>query len=160
MRGALLRSAVVALTFASLQPALAADAVSISGVSFRTPAVLRGSLGSEQIQLNLRPASDGEDGLEGDYFVFGQTQRVLVAGDEEDGQISLEESVNGTDVSGHWTGTFRNDTLSGSWESVDGSTSKPFVLKVIRAEQRSRQVKRKMSQAVSAAGAGVQSNPK
>lgn len=95
----------------------------------RKPVVLRGTLGNEQIQLNLQPKLN-EDGLEGKYFVFGQSAQVLVAGEVDHNDLIMEESYNGKDVSGDWQGSLQHDVLSGTWSSLDGSVSKPFALKV------------------------------
>lgn len=91
--------------------------------------VLRGTLGDQKIQMSLQPKPD-EDGLEGTYFVFGQTQKILLAGEVQDNDLVMEESRNGKDVSGQWEGSLQGDTISGTWTAPDGSDSKPFVLKL------------------------------
>ena len=93
------------------------------------PAVLRGTLGEDRIQLSLKPKAD-EDGLEGHYFVFGQSAQILLAGEVDQNDLIMEESRNGKDVSGQWEGSFKNGLLSGTWSTLDGSVSKPFSLKV------------------------------
>jgi hypothetical protein len=104
-----------------------------SSSQFVVPLVLRGTLGDVQVQVNLRPKPDIKDGLEGDYFVFGRSQKILLAGEVEGSDLFLEESENGIDVSGHWNGSFSGDAISGDWQSADGSVSKPFALKTVRA---------------------------
>ena len=99
---------------------------------FVKPAALRGTLGSEQIQMNLRTKADFEDGIEGDYFHFGSSQKILLAGEIEGEEFFLEESVNGTDVSGQWEGKMAGDVISGEWQSADGKVNKPFQLRLIR----------------------------
>lgn len=93
------------------------------------PAVLRGTLGDARIQLSLKPKTD-EDGLEGNYFVFGQSAQILLAGEVDQNDLMMEESHNGKDVSGQWEGSFKNGLLSGTWSTLDGSVTKPFSLKV------------------------------
>jgi|SRR5450830_135105 len=93
----------------------------------RKPVVLRGTLGTEQIQLSLRPKKD-EDGLEGSYFVFGQGAQILLAGEVDHDDLMMEESRNGKDVSGEWDGSFKNGVLGGTWSTLDGTVSKAFVL--------------------------------
>jgi hypothetical protein len=93
------------------------------------PAVLRGTLGDDRIQLSLKPKAD-EDGLEGKYFVFGQSVQILLAGEVDQNDLMMEESHNGKDVSGQWEGSFKNGLLSGTWSTLDGSVTKPFSLKV------------------------------
>lgn len=94
----------------------------------RKPLVLRGTLGDDKIQLSLRPKAD-EDGLEGQYFVFGQGSQILLAGEVDQNDLMMEESHNGKDVSGQWEGSFKNGVLSGTWSTLDGSVTKPFSLK-------------------------------
>jgi hypothetical protein len=104
--------------------------------TFARPVVLRGTLGDDQIQVNLRPKADIEDGYEGDYFLFGSSQKILLAGDLDGEDLILEESENGTDISGQWEGKVTGDTISGSWQSVDGSVKKPFKITVLRMDDK------------------------
>jgi hypothetical protein len=101
-----------------------------TGYLFAKPAVLRGTLGEEKIQANIRPKEDIMDGIEGDYFVFGTTQKIMVVGDLSRGVFVMEESHDGKKISGRWEGTRDGDTLRGTWTSVDDTVSKPFVLTV------------------------------
>lgn len=94
----------------------------------RKPVVLRGTLGDDKVQLSLRPKVD-EDGLEGQYFIFGQGSQILLAGEVDQNDLMMEESHNGKDVSGQWEGSFKNGVLSGTWSTLDGSVTKPFSLK-------------------------------
>jgi hypothetical protein len=93
------------------------------------PVLLRGTLGAERVQISLKPKAD-EDGLEGKYFVFGQSAQILLAGEVDQNDLMMEESHNGKDVSGQWEGSFKNGLLSGTWSTLDGSVAKPFSLKV------------------------------
>lgn len=97
-------------------PAAAADVPMKAGIP-ASGLILRGNLGEHQIQMQLRPKAD-EDGVEGEYFVFGAGQRVLLAGEFEDGHFWLEESANGTDVSGEWDGERKGDLLQGTWRGA------------------------------------------
>ncbi len=116
-----------AATVATTTPA-AAPPGSLQDVLSK-PVVLRGTLGDARIQLSLKPKAD-EDGLEGNYFVFGQSAQILLAGEVEQNDLMMEESHNGKDVSGQWEGSFKNGLLSGTWSTLDGSVAKPFSLKV------------------------------
>lgn len=111
-------------------PAAATLPGAASGL-FNKPVLLRGTLGDAQIQANVRPKAEIDEGVEGEYFVFGGTQKILLAGELEGEAVFLEESVNGTDVSGQWDGKREGDTIEGTWLSADGSVSKPFLLKVV-----------------------------
>lgn len=99
------------------------------GALLSKPVVMRGTLGTQKIQVNLQPKPD-EDGLQGTYFVFGQTQKILLAGEVQDDDLVMEESRNGQDVSGQWEGSLQGSVISGTWTAPDGSDSKPFVLQL------------------------------
>jgi hypothetical protein len=100
-------------------------------ILFVKPVALRGNLGGEPVQVNLRTKADFEDGIEGDYFRFGSSQKVLLVGEIEGEELFLEESENGSDVSGQWEGKLAGDVITGEWQSVDGKISKPFQIRVV-----------------------------
>ncbi|MEN3294573.1 MAG: hypothetical protein V7642_3826 [Burkholderiales bacterium] len=116
---------------------------SAAAPSFAGPLVFRGTLGDEQIQVNLRPKADAGDGYEGDYFIFGSSQKVLLAGDLDKEDFAFEESENGTDISGQWEGKLSGDTISGTWQSADGSNKKPFNIKVLRTDAKAKKTSSK-----------------
>jgi hypothetical protein len=101
---------------------------------FSKPVVFRGTLGDAQIQATVRPKEIIDEGLEGEYFLFGRSQKILLAGELEGDSIFLEESKNGTNISGQWEGKLQGDSIQGVWLSADGSISKPFNLKLIRPQ--------------------------
>jgi opacity protein-like surface antigen len=109
-------------------PVQAADASAAAGGMFARPVVLRGTLGDAQIQMTVQPKSDPAEGIEGEYIVFGRSGHILLAGETESGGLLMEESENGTDVSGQWEGQQDGAAVRGTWQSADGSVSKPFVL--------------------------------
>ena len=124
-------AAMLALSFSTAPHA--ADMADTSGkMQVVKPVALRGTLGSDTIQMNLRTKAEFEDGIEGDYFLFGSSQKVLLAGEIEGEDLFLEESVNGTDVSGQWEGKMAGDVISGEWLSADGKVSKPFQVRIVR----------------------------
>jgi len=113
-------------------PAPANEAPSAVEKLFASAPVFRGELGELTIQVSLRQKEDMREGLEGEYFVFGRSQKILLAGEfDRDGAIFLEESENGQNVSGQWEGNFDGDTFRGVWSSSDGSVEKPFTLKLV-----------------------------
>lgn len=112
----------------------AADAAVQAATVFAKPVVLRGTLGDQQIQMQLRPKEEFEGGVEGQYFAFGQSQQVLLAGEVADDQLFMEESINGRDVSGDWVGVFKDGVLTGEWQSLAGD-SKNFRLEVLPVPQ-------------------------
>lgn len=114
-------------------PAFAAEAVQTESANlFQSPLVLRGTLGAEQVQMRLRPKAVAEEGVEGEYFVFGRTGNILLAGEPDGANLYMEESENGKDVSGLWNAKVEGDTLSGEWTAVDGGAAKRFVLKIMQ----------------------------
>jgi hypothetical protein len=102
---------------------------------YAAPTTLQGTLGETRIQMRLRPKTD-EEGLEGEYFRFGASARVLLAGEVEGVELVMEESENGTDVSGQWLGTIDGRRISGTWQNADGSVSLPFSLSMMPAEEK------------------------
>jgi hypothetical protein len=96
------------------------------------PLFLRGTLGDDQVQASLRAKTDPDEGFEGDYFLFGHSQKVLLAGEVEGADVFMEESMNGTDVSGQWNGKLDGNVVSGTWQSADGLVTKPFTMKIVR----------------------------
>lgn len=124
-----LRAAVVCagLAAASVQGQDAAGGI------FSRPVVLRGMLGDVNIQMQIRPKEDPTEGIEGHYIVFGRSGHILLAGETDTHSLLMEESENGTDVSGQWEGRQESGEVRGTWQSVDGAISKPFVLKPLTA---------------------------
>ncbi len=125
--------AIALWVFASTATATAEMAPTHSGKElFAQPLILRGVLGEERVQMNLHVNAEFGDGVEGHYFVFGQSRNILLAGEAEGDELFLEESENGTDVSGQWSGKIAGDTIAGEWQSADGSLTKPFQMNVVR----------------------------
>lgn len=118
--------------------AAATASTDASGVPalFQKPVALRGSLGDVEIQVNIRPKPEADEGHEGDYFIFGSANKILLAGEVAGDMLFMEESENGTDISGQWDGKLEGDTLAGTWMSPDGSITKPFSLKVVPQSQK------------------------
>lgn len=132
----------------SAQPAIAPvttvdpAAVTATGAFFAKPVFLRGTLGDAAVQFNLRPKAVADEGLEGEYFVFGSSNKILLAGEVEGDALFLEESENGTDISGQWDGKLQGDALVGNWTSADGAISRPFSLKIIALKETAAATKR------------------
>ncbi len=114
-----------------------AEAPSPAARLFAAAPVFNGALGEQNIQVSLRRKDDMREGLEGEYFIFGGSNKILLAGEfERDGTIFLEESEDGRSVSGQWDGKLDGMTFSGTWSSSDGSLSRPFRLKIIPVKAR------------------------
>jgi hypothetical protein len=90
------------------------------------PGLYRGKLGELEIEMRLELQENEEDSVQGSYIVFGQSDRILFVGEFEAGELVMEESVNGTDVSGSWSGRIRGDVIAGQWTDADGGSEKDF----------------------------------
>lgn len=59
--------------------------------------------------------------------------RSLVAGDVDDGEFTLEESVDGVTISATWTGTVEEDScgtrITGTWQDAQDARQRGFVLR-------------------------------
>lgn len=60
-------------------------------------------------------------------------ERALVAGDVEDGEFTLEESVNGVNISATWLGDVVEGScgmeIKGTWQSAHDSKPRAFILR-------------------------------
>ncbi|KAF3999004.1 hypothetical protein [Glaciimonas immobilis] len=97
---------------------------------FAKPLVLRGTLGDAKIEMHLQLKPDPTEGLVGTYSAIGQAAQILVAGEYDGGDVLMEESVNGKDVSGEWSGKFNGTTFTGMWSTTDDAITKPFAMTV------------------------------
>lgn len=121
---------IVPVTPSSVASTSSIKPISAASTIFARPVFLRGMLGELQIQMYLHPHVDYEDSVQGNYFVFGKTEKILLAGEFQGDDISIEESVNGSDVSGQWGGRLEGAVFRGIWYSDDQSRSLPFALTV------------------------------
>lgn len=60
-------------------------------------------------------------------------ERALVAGDVDDGEFTLEESTDGTNISATWSGTVVDGScgreIRGDWQATGGAPALAFVLR-------------------------------
>jgi hypothetical protein len=90
-----------------------------------------GTLGSRQIEMKLGSKTDDATGLHGEYRFIGSPARFLVAGDRDGDTLQIEESDDGTRISGNWVGQFAADgSISGERMNDDDSNSQPFELRL------------------------------
>lgn len=102
---------------------------------FAKPLTLRGTLGDAKIEMHLQLKPDPTEGIQGSYVIAGQNAKILLAGESENTDVVMEESLNGKDVSGEWTGALVGNTFSGTWSTTDDAVTKPFVLVVQQPAQ-------------------------
>jgi len=107
-----------------------------------------GTLGTRQIVLRIGPKTDDPTGVHGEYQFADTGQVILIAGDRDGDTLEVEESNDGTHITGNWVGKFAADgTLTGDRMNVDDSDPQPFDLRVLAAGQ--------AVPAVGSAGAGA-----
>ncbi|REE18792.1 MULTISPECIES: hypothetical protein [unclassified Paraburkholderia] len=95
-----------------------------------------GMLGSHQIVLKLGPKSDDPSGVHGEYQFTDTGAVILIAGDRDGDTLEVEESNDGTHITGNWVGKFAADgSVAGERMNVDDSDPQPFDLKPLAAGQ-------------------------
>jgi hypothetical protein len=95
-----------------------------------------GTLGSRQIVLRLGAKTDDPSGVHGEYQYTDTGEVILIAGDRDGDTLEVEESNDGTHITGNWVGTFAADgSVEGDRMNVDDSDPQPFDLKPLAAGQ-------------------------
>ncbi|MFM0474755.1 hypothetical protein PQR29_15395 [Paraburkholderia strydomiana] len=95
-----------------------------------------GMLGSRQIVLRLGPKTDDPSGVHGEYQFTDTGEVILIAGDRDGDTLEVEESNDGTHITGNWVGKFAADgSVAGDRMNVDDSNPQPFDLKPLAAGQ-------------------------
>lgn len=102
------------------------EASSAASKIFASPVYMRGTLGNLRIKMYLQPHADYEESVQGNYSVSGKTEKIMLAGELQGDELFMEESVNGSDVSGQWSGRLEGVVFRGTWYSDDQSRSLPF----------------------------------
>lgn len=89
-----------------------------------------GTLGDKQIEMKLGAKADERTGVHGEYRFAGASTVILVAGDRDGDTLEIEESNDGTHITGNWVGKFAADgSVSGERMNADDSNPMPFNLK-------------------------------
>jgi hypothetical protein len=95
-----------------------------------------GMLGKRQIVLRLGAKTDDPSGVHGEYQFTDTGAVILIAGDRDGDTLEVEESNDGTHITGNWVGKFAADgSVSGDRMNVDDSDPQPFDLKPLAAGQ-------------------------
>lgn len=95
-----------------------------------------GMLGSRQIVLRLGAKTDDPAGVHGEYQYTDTGEVILIAGDRDGDTLEVEESNDGTHITGNWVGKFAADgSVAGDRMNVDDSNPQPFDLKPLAAGQ-------------------------
>ncbi len=92
----------------------------------------RAELQASAAMLQLGPHPELAHSVRGTVQRGGTTAQV--SGDVDDGDLTLEESINGTNISATWTGRVVDGScgkeIRGSWtQSTSPDTPQPFVLR-------------------------------
>ncbi|WP_248319928.1 MULTISPECIES: hypothetical protein [unclassified Caballeronia] len=89
-----------------------------------------GTLGGKQIEMKLGAKTDDASGVHGEYRFAGSPTVILVAGDRDGETLEIEESNDGTHITGNWVGKFEADgSVSGERMDPDDSNAQPFELR-------------------------------
>ncbi|RZF30270.1 hypothetical protein EVC45_07225 [Paraburkholderia sp. UYCP14C] len=95
-----------------------------------------GTLGTRPIVLRLGPKTDDPSGVHGEYQYTDSGEVILIAGDRDGDTLEVEESNDGTHITGNWVGKFAADgSLEGDRMNVDDSNPQQFNLKPLAAGQ-------------------------
>jgi hypothetical protein len=93
-----------------------------------------GTLGKRQIVLRLGAKTDDPSGVHGEYQFADTGEVILIAGDRDGDTLEVEESNDGTHITGNWVGKFAADgTLSAERMNVDDSDPQPVDLRPLAA---------------------------
>ncbi|MCO4892759.1 hypothetical protein MKD50_25545 [Cupriavidus sp. WGtm5] len=89
-----------------------------------------GKVGDQPVRLRLGPKPDERDSVRGEYSGRGTGVRLL-AGEWEDGAFLMEESDDGTRVSGNWEGTIdASGAVRGTWtDTFNPAIVLPFFIR-------------------------------
>jgi hypothetical protein len=91
-----------------------------------------GTLGDKQIEMKLGAKMDERTGVHGEYRFAGASTVIVVAGDRDGDTLEIEESNDGTHITGNWVGKFAADgSVSGERMNADDSNPLPFDLKPV-----------------------------
>lgn len=79
-----------------------------------------GTVGDKPVRMRIAPKIDTRDSLQGEYQIGDDKGVRLLSGEWEDGAFLMEESDDGTRVSGNWEGQIdRNGAVRGTWTDAD-----------------------------------------
>ncbi|MEM5437113.1 hypothetical protein [Paraburkholderia diazotrophica] len=95
-----------------------------------------GTLGKRQIVLRLGAKTDDPSGVHGEYQFADSGEVILIAGDRDGDTLEVEESNDGTHITGNWVGKFAADgSVEGQRMNVDDSDPQDFSLRPLAAGQ-------------------------
>lgn len=96
-----------------------------------------GTLGQRQIVLRLGAKTDDPSGVHGEYQFADTGEVILIAGDRDGDTLEVEESNDGTHITGNWVDKFAADgSIEGERMNVDDSNPLEFSLRPLAAGQK------------------------
>ncbi|BEU21646.1 hypothetical protein [Paraburkholderia caribensis] len=96
-----------------------------------------GTLGQRQIVLRLGAKTDDPSGVHGEYQFADTGEVILIAGDRDGDTLEVEESNDGTHITGNWVGKVAADgSIEGERMNVDDSNPLEFSLRPLAAGQK------------------------
>ncbi|WP_175689720.1 hypothetical protein [Burkholderia anthina] len=165
---ALVLAGALAAGFA--MPGMAAAQVAASGAQQDEPAPARalrpnpefarlpryeGTLGDRPIIVHLGPKTD-EEGVHGEYQFTDTGEVILLAGDRDGDTLEIEESNDGTNITGVWIGRFDSTgDLTADRMNSDESDPQPVVLHSTPARRAALQVRSGQVQDIETVGGVV-----
>ncbi|MCA8066826.1 hypothetical protein LGM89_19510 [Burkholderia sp. AU31624] len=100
-----------------------------------------GTLGDRPIVVHLGPKTD-EEGVHGEYQFADTGEVVLLAGDRDGDTLEIEESNDGTNITGVWIGRFdATGALKADRMNSDESDPQPVVLRLAPGKRAALQVR-------------------
>ncbi|MGK8202711.1 hypothetical protein ACRS8P_30210 [Burkholderia cenocepacia] len=100
-----------------------------------------GTLGDRPIVVHLGPKTD-EEGVHGEYQFADTGEVILLAGDRDGDTLEIEESNDGTNITGVWIGRFdATGALKADRMNSDESDPQPVVLHPAPAKRAALQVR-------------------
>lgn len=90
-----------------------------------------GTVGDRQVRMRIAPKTDTRDSLQGEYSIGDGKGVRLLSGEWENGAFLMEESDDGTRVSGNWEGQVdRNGAVRGTWtDAYNPAIVLPFFIR-------------------------------
>ncbi|KVD03792.1 hypothetical protein WI77_30665 [Burkholderia ubonensis] len=100
-----------------------------------------GTLGGRPIVVHLGP-KENEEGVHGEYQFADTGEVILLAGDRDGDTLEIEESNDGTNITGVWIGRFdASGGLKADRMNADESDPQPVVLRPARGSRAALQVR-------------------
>lgn len=132
----------------AMPPAIAASAASVAGTgnAAAAPAAAplkpdpanahlpryRGTVAGHPVEVRIGPKAD-DPGLHGEYQLLDSGAVILLAGDRSGDTLELEESDDGTNITGVWVGQFDSaGNLSATRMNPDQSDQQPVELRPVK----------------------------